>query len=51
VIVQIDDRAVSTPDELVVLVRSREPGDEVTLVYERDGAVHEVTLTLDSAVG
>ncbi|HSI92457.1 MAG TPA: trypsin-like peptidase domain-containing protein [Jiangellaceae bacterium] len=50
-IVSIDGRSVSTPDELVVFLRSREPGDEVTLVYERDGAVFEVSLTLDSAVG
>jgi putative serine protease PepD len=50
-IVSIDGRSVSTPDELVVFLRSREPGDEVSLVYERDGAVFEVSLTLDSAVG
>jgi putative serine protease PepD len=51
IIVEIDGRSVDTPDELVVFLRSREPGDEVTLVYERGGTEHEVTLTLDSAVG
>src|SRR5690606_7750722 len=51
VIVRVDDRPVGTPDELVVYLRSREPGEQVTLVYERDGAEHEVRLTLDSAVG
>ena len=51
VIVQIDGRSVDTPDELVVFLRSREPGDEVTLVYERGGAEYEVRITLDSAVG
>jgi putative serine protease PepD len=50
-IVAIDGRAVSTPDELVVFLRARQPGDEVTLVYQRNGAEYEVSLTLDSAVG
>lgn len=51
VIVAIDDHPVSTPDELVVLLRTRQPGDEVTLRYVRDGVEAEVTLTLDSETG
>jgi putative serine protease PepD len=51
VIVSIDGHPVSTPDELVVLLRTRQPGDEVTLRYVRDGVEAEVTLTLDSATG
>lgn len=51
VIVAIDGHPVSTPDELVVLLRTRQPGDEVTLRYVRDGVEAEVTLTLDSESG
>ncbi|HEX6233655.1 MAG TPA: trypsin-like peptidase domain-containing protein [Jiangellaceae bacterium] len=51
VIVAIDGRVVSTADELVVLLRTREPGDEVTLRYVRNGVEAEVTLTLGSATG
>jgi putative serine protease PepD len=50
-IVAIDGRAVNTPDELVVFLRARQPGDEVRLVYQRNGTEYEVSLTLDSAVG
>ena len=51
VIVAIDGHPVSTPDELVVLLRTRQPGDEVILRYVRDGVEAEVTLTLDSETG
>ncbi|HEX5994964.1 MAG TPA: trypsin-like peptidase domain-containing protein [Jiangellales bacterium] len=51
VIVAIDGHPVSTADELVVLLRTRQPGDEVTLRYLRDGVEAEVTLTLDSETG
>jgi putative serine protease PepD len=51
VIVAIDGQSVSTPDELVVLLRTRQPGDEVTLRYVRDGVEAEVTLTLGSETG
>jgi putative serine protease PepD len=51
VIVAIDGHPVSTPDELVVLLRTRQPGDEVTLRYVRDGVEAEVSLTLDSETG
>jgi putative serine protease PepD len=51
VIVAIDGRPVSTPEELVVLLRAREPGDEVTLQYVRDGVEAQVTVTLGSATG
>lgn len=51
VIVAIDGQSVSTPDELVVLLRTRQPGDEVTLRYVRDGVEVEVTLTLGSETG
>jgi putative serine protease PepD len=51
VIVEIDGQPVSNPDELVVLLRTHEPGDEVTLRYVRDGVEREVSLTLDSETG
>ncbi len=51
VIVAIDGRPVTTADELVVLLRTREPGDRVTLTYVRDGVESEVTITLGSATG
>lgn len=50
-IVEIDGQPVEGPGELVVTLRSHEPGDEVMLVVERDGKSREVTLRLDSAVG
>jgi putative serine protease PepD len=51
VVLEVDGRAIDTPEELIVVLRIREPGDQVTLVVERDGEVHEVRLTLGSAVG
>jgi putative serine protease PepD len=50
-IVEIDGQPVDGPGELVVILRAHEPGDDVTLVVERDGESREVTLTLGSAVG
>jgi putative serine protease PepD len=51
VVLEVDGRAIDSPEELIVVLRIREPGDQVTLVVERDGEVHEVRLTLGSAVG
>jgi putative serine protease PepD len=51
VVVEVDGRAIDSPEELIVVLRIQEPGDEVTLVVERGGETHEVTLTLGSAVG
>jgi len=51
VIVEVEGRSIDTPEELIVVLRAQQPGDEVTLVVERDGQVLEVTLTLGSAVG
>ena len=51
VVLEVDGRAIDTPEELIVVLRIQEPGDRVTLVVERDGEVHEVRLTLGSAVG
>jgi putative serine protease PepD len=51
VIVEVEGRSIDTPEELIVVLRAQQPGDEVTLMVERDGQVLEVTLTLGSAVG
>jgi putative serine protease PepD len=51
VVLEVDGRAIDSPEELIVVLRIREPGDQVTLVIERGGEVHEVRLTLGSAVG
>ncbi|MFC7406436.1 S1C family serine protease [Georgenia alba] len=46
VIVSIDGRPVTTPDELIVAIRARAPGDEIVLGVRRGGAVEDVTVTL-----
>jgi putative serine protease PepD len=52
VIVEIDGRTVRTAEELVVVLRSRQPGDDVKLLVRSDGGdEREIRLTLDSAVG
>ncbi|HET6728041.1 MAG TPA: trypsin-like peptidase domain-containing protein [Jiangellaceae bacterium] len=51
VIVEVEGRSIDTPEEVIVVLRAQQPGDQVTLVVERDGQVLEVTLTLGSAVG
>jgi putative serine protease PepD len=51
VIVEVEGRSINTPEELIVVLRAQQPGDEVTMVVERGEQVIEVTLTLDSAVG
>jgi putative serine protease PepD len=51
VIRAVDGRAVDAADELIVAIRSKRPGEEVTLTYERDGQTEEVRVTLDAQVG
>jgi putative serine protease PepD len=51
VIREVDGQSVDAPDELIVAIRSRRPGDEVTLTYERNGRTEEVMVTLDAQVG
>jgi putative serine protease PepD len=51
VIVEVEGRSIDTPEELIVVLRAQQPGDEVTMVVERGGQVLEVRLTLGSAVG
>lgn len=51
IIVQVDDEKIDDSRELVVILRSHEPGDEVAVVIERDGEQREFVITLDSAIG
>jgi putative serine protease PepD len=51
VIVAIDGEPVGGAGELVVALRTREPGQEVVLTIERDGDTRAVNVTLGAAVG
>ena len=46
--VRVDDTEILNVNELIVAIRSKRPGEEVTLTYERDGQTEEVTVTLDA---
>jgi len=48
VIRKVDDKLITSSDELVATVRSYRPGDEVEVSYRRDGAEQTTTITLDS---
>ncbi|PRY43226.1 putative serine protease PepD [Geodermatophilus tzadiensis] len=49
VVTAVGDRAVTTSTELTAAVRSRAPGDEVTLTVRRDGQTSTVHVTLGSS--
>jgi putative serine protease PepD len=51
VITAIDDHPVSTPEELIVAIRTHRPGDRVTLTYQRGGQQGSATVTLGSREG
>lgn len=46
VITKIDDKAITTPDELSTAVRAHKPGDKVSVTYLRDGKEQKVTAEL-----
>jgi putative serine protease PepD len=48
VVTEIDGRAVNGADEFIVAIRSKQPGDTVTLTLNRNGSTSEVTVTLGS---
>jgi putative serine protease PepD len=50
VILRIDELPVTTPDELIVAIRARAPGESISLTVRRDGAEREVSVTLGEAV-
>ncbi|WP_067975218.1 S1C family serine protease [Nocardiopsis trehalosi] len=47
-ITSIDGEAVDGADALVAAIRSHQPGDTVTLEYERDGKAQEAEVTLSA---
>jgi putative serine protease PepD len=51
VVTRIDDQVVDDGIELVVAIRSRLPGDVVTLVYRRAGQVDSLEVVLDERIG
>ncbi|ABS02641.1 S1C family serine protease [Kineococcus radiotolerans] len=48
VVLAIDGRPVTEPAELIVDIRAREPGEQVTLTVRRDGRTTEVPVTLEA---
>ena len=51
VILEIDGKAVEGSSELIVAIRSRQPGDEVVLLIRRNGSEREVPVVLSSTEG
>ncbi|MEV2274174.1 trypsin-like peptidase domain-containing protein [Nocardiopsis sp. NPDC049922] len=49
VITSFDGRAVNSGQELLAMLRDRAPGDEVDIVFERDGDEDTSTITLGSS--
>ena len=49
IIIEFEGKTINSPEELIVLVRSKNIGDRVTLVYLRDAVKKSVTLTLIAA--
>jgi aminopeptidase YwaD len=46
VLVRLGDRPINAFDDLLAALRDRKPGDEVRLLYLRDGVEHETLATL-----
>jgi putative serine protease PepD len=51
VILALDGKAVQGSSELIVAIRSKQPGDTVTLTVRRDGSEREVQVTLGANEG
>jgi putative serine protease PepD len=51
VIMEIEGRAIDSPEEMIVALRAEEPGDRITIVVDHGGEVREVSLILGSKVG
>ena len=48
IIVEFDGQPVTDATALIVDIRSKQPGDEVSLTVQRDGSTQDLTLTLGS---
>ncbi|MGI5376639.1 S1C family serine protease [Streptomyces sp. CA-251387] len=51
VITKLDDRVIDSGPTLIGEIWTHQPGDKVTITYERDGKSHTVELTLGSRTG
>jgi S1-C subfamily serine protease len=51
VIVSVDGDPISTASEMVDTIRSHDPGDKITIEYEREGRKREADVTLDRKGG
>jgi putative serine protease PepD len=47
----MDGKAVQGSSELIVAIRSKQPGDTVTLTVRRDGSERKVNVTLAAHEG
>ena len=47
VVVGVDGRPVTSPEDVLAAIRRRDPGDEMELTVQRNGAEREFTLVLD----
>ena len=50
VILRVDTHPVTDPDELIVAIRARAPGESVVLTVLRDGSERDLEVTLGEAV-
>jgi len=46
IITEIDGRAITSPEELIVAVRSHNVGEEITVTYKRGGILKTISLVL-----
>ena len=51
IITAVNGHAVATSEGLVASVRGYQPGEKITVTYQRDGKSTEVEVTLDSDGG
>ena len=51
VISEVDERAVRDVDDLIAAIRDHDPGDTVTVSYERDGRSDTASVVLDARTG
>jgi putative serine protease PepD len=51
VITKLDDHVIDSGPTLIGEIWTHQPGDKVTITYERDGKTHTVELTLGSRTG
>ena len=49
IITKFDERTISSAEELIVAIRSKSVGDKVKIVYKRNEAMMDTTLTLTAS--